>query len=320
MRRGLIRLPWWISLPIALYAFARSVSESFANFCLCALIVLVVVYLLCQPIFIENTYKNSIKNVDKRYVFNNYTIRNNYCTVRYTPDDKITVIDNVSTTQKRDLRTFTVTKANDKTINKTWSQICKVFDEYSSVDSLAAFVGLYVDVNVVLIPTSNKRKDEPKKEDNSIRINASNLGPKIVDMDDVKPDPYSAGTEHARKTDDNFVNLDSVQKSQPVVERKQGDSPLVDFGDALSAGPNKINVNTANAAELAVLPGINIVMAKKIVEFRDTTRMFDSVDDFIANSGVKQHFEAKIKSMIVAEKPSVKKGNDDSDAGRIVDI
>ncbi len=264
--------------------------------------------------------KKAIKYVDKRYVFNDYTIRNGLCTVRYTPDEKIVVMDNAGSSQKRDLRTFTVAKSADKQINKTWSQVCKVFDEYSSLDSLAAFVGLYVDVNIVLIPTTTRRKEEPKKEDKTIKIDASNVGPKFVEMDNIAPDPYSRGTEYSRKTDDNFVNLDSVQKSQPVVEREQEDSPLVDFGDALSVGPNKINVNTANAAELAVLPGINIVMAKKIVEFRDTTRMFDSVDDFIANSGVKQHFEAKIKSMIVAEKPSVKKGNDDSDAGRIVDI
>lgn len=310
----------YLVLPFVIYSMLSRVSVSLANFVLCLVIIAVVVYLLCLPMFAENTYKKAIKYVDKRFVFNDYTIRNDVCSVRYTPDEKIVVMDNAGANRGRDLRTFTVSKSTDKHINKTWSQICKVFDDYSSVDSLAAFVGLYVDVNIVLIPTTTRRKEESKKQNNSIKIDASNVGPKFVEMNDIAPDPYSKGTEHARKTDDSFVNLDNVKKSDPVVERAQADSPLVDLGDALSAGPNKINVNTATASELSILPGINIVMAKKIVEFRDTTRMFESVDDFITNSGVKSHFESKIRSMIVAEQPSVKKSNDDNDAGRIVDI
>lgn len=307
-------------LPFVIYSMLSRISVSLANFVLCVVIIAVVIYLLGMPVYAETAYKKAIKYVDKRFVFNDYTIRNDVCSVHYTPDEKIVVMDNAGVNRGRDLRTFTVSKSADKHINKTWSQICKIFDDYSSVDSLAAFVGLYVDVNIVLIPTTTRKQEKSKKQNNSIKIDASNVGPRFVEMNDIVPDPYSKDTGQARKTADNFVNLDNVKKLEPVVERVQTDSSLADLGDALSVGPNKINVNIATAAELSILPGINIVMAKKIVKFRDTTRMFESVDDFVVNSGVKSHFESKIKSMIIAEKPSVKKSNDDNDEGRIVDI
>ena len=42
-------------------------------------------------------------------------------------------------------------------------------------------------MNIVLIPTTTRRKEEPKKEDKTIKIDASNVGPKFVEMDNIAP-------------------------------------------------------------------------------------------------------------------------------------
>ncbi|MBD5403361.1 helix-hairpin-helix domain-containing protein [bacterium] len=91
------------------------------------------------------------------------------------------------------------------------------------------------------------------------------------------------------------------------------------MSEALDVGPNKIDINTADAAAISILPGINIVGAKKIVEYRDLNGLFKNVDDFIKVSGVKEHFIEKIKTMVFAGKPEVKQNNDE-DYGRIVDF
>jgi DNA uptake protein ComE-like DNA-binding protein len=77
-----------------------------------------------------------------------------------------------------------------------------------------------------------------------------------------------------------------------------------------------------SATELSVLPGINIVKAKKIIEYRDTNGYFQSVDDFLKAAEVKDYFAKKIKTLIDISVPSVNENIEDNDdgGGRIVDF
>ena len=75
---------------------------------------LITIALLALPGYIiytiirDNAYKNSIKYVHKRYVFNQYTLTNDHCTVKYTPDEKLVVTDNINKNTRRKNRTFTI--------------------------------------------------------------------------------------------------------------------------------------------------------------------------------------------------------------------
>ena len=80
------------------------------------------------------------------------------------------------------------------------------------------------------------------------------------------------------------------------------------------------DVNTASAEELATPPGINIVMAKRAVQFRDTKRYFKDKDDFFEISGVKEHFRDKIAQIITVNQPKTKPQTGGGDDERIVDI
>lgn len=80
---------------------------------------------------------------------------------------------------------------------------------------------------------------------------------------------------------------------------------------------NIININEATEAEITALPGINIIMAKKIIKQRDYKGEFKSISDFISFIKVKPHFEKQLRQMVTVEpikKQVVEKGE------RILDI
>jgi len=62
-----------------------------------------------------------------------------------------------------------------------------------------------------------------------------------------------------------------------------------------------ININVATEDEITNLPGVSVIMAKKIIKFRDTNRQFTSVDDFIKTMKIKPHFEQQIRLCLSAE-------------------
>lgn len=266
---------------------------------------------------IERDYKNSIKNVRISFVSGHNTVSNAHCTAKFYPDDKLIVMENIPDFDNKK-RMFTLTVKDKFKVNKCWSNICRVFDDYSNIKSLA----LLLDVpDGYIITLESTAKQPAKTAPKQINIDNSKSGPKFVDMDEICPDPYSKGTGKPRTGGEKFVNIENIKEADKVVERKIEAPKFVEMGDALNAGPNKIDVNTATAADIAILPGINLIMAKKIVEFRDKQGFFTSEEDFLKQANVKEHFVEKIKSLIIIKQPEQTKHNDDDEEqGRIVDL
>lgn len=63
----------------------------------------------------------------------------------------------------------------------------------------------------------------------------------------------------------------------------------------------KININTAFAADLAMLPGIGDVMAERIIEFRDQNGRFKKPEDIMKVKGIGDKKFEKIKDFVVVE-------------------
>lgn len=63
-----------------------------------------------------------------------------------------------------------------------------------------------------------------------------------------------------------------------------------------------IDLNNASDSELSKLPGINIVLAKKIVFQRENEGEYSSFEDFIKRMNIKPHFAKKIKNLVKIEK------------------
>ena len=59
-----------------------------------------------------------------------------------------------------------------------------------------------------------------------------------------------------------------------------------------------ININTASEAELMTLPGIGQSRAKDIINYRVKNGLFESIDDIMKVSGIKEAAFEKIKDLI----------------------
>jgi len=281
---------------IVYFLLATKFSFKVAGVILC-----IILGIISFKIFVRKT-KNEylitgIKSVPKELVFNNNTLTNAHCIVRYFPNKKIVVMDNPIAKERPTLRAFVVDKTNHESITNCWNEICSVYDEYTYLDTLFSFIDkasgrlcimflsqeegkFTVEGMEEFLPTPEKRIKDPviKNKKLAQKIEQSKRGQIIVEFDDLR------------------------QQKIPDKTVKEEPKNVFDMQDLTNC--DKIDINLANAQTISELPGINIIMAKKIVEYRNLNGFFKSKDEFINISGVKEHFKSKISSMITVEKSS----------------
>jgi competence ComEA-like helix-hairpin-helix protein len=270
--------------------------------------------------------RQSISDVPSYYVKGTNTISNTHCTVKYVPDDKIIVMDNVADTRNKK-RMFTKQVQSKYKLNRYWADTCRVFDDMSSVDSLSNFLDVSkMDIVIIDAGVRNSKVEKSKYNPNKkvVNIDSSSVGAKLVDIKNVEPDAFGFAPEsYGKDKPEEFVNMNSLSEQKQTAQSAQNeDSFFVDFSDALHADSKKIAINSVSATELSVLPGINIVKAKKIIEYRDTNGYFKTVDAFLNVAEVKDYFAEKIKGLIDVSIPKEIENNDDDgdNGGRIVDF
>lgn len=96
------------------------------------------------------------------------------------------------------------------------------------------------------------------------------------------------------------INLaDKLADGQKVYIPSEGENAegilSTDSGDVQSV---MININTASEAELMTLPGIGQSRAKDIINYRVKNGLFESIDDIMKVSGIKEAAFEKIKDLI----------------------
>lgn len=72
----------------------------------------------------------------------------------------------------------------------------------------------------------------------------------------------------------------------------------VQYGYGTDNSGGMININTASKEELMTLPGIGETKAESIISFRNENGHFDSIEDIMKISGIKEGAFEKIKSYI----------------------
>ncbi|MGD9252443.1 MAG: ComEA family DNA-binding protein [Holophagae bacterium] len=63
-------------------------------------------------------------------------------------------------------------------------------------------------------------------------------------------------------------------------------------------GPGVVNINTANAEQLQLLPRVGPALASRIMDFREASGPFRSVDEIVAVKGIGERALAKLRPYI----------------------
>lgn len=85
-----------------------------------------------------------------------------------------------------------------------------------------------------------------------------------------------------------------------------------------SGNTTLIDINNASEEEIASLPGVGIILAKKAVNMRKSNNGFNSFEEFSMGLGLKPHIAKRLESQVICT--PVKKQEDNEFSGRIVDI
>lgn len=95
------------------------------------------------------------------------------------------------------------------------------------------------------------------------------------------------------EADDAAVNL-----ARPLSDGEQLHLPAQGESAAESIADGRVNINTADAVALQVLPGIGPALAARIVSWRDENGRFASADDLLAVSGIGDRVLAGLRDLV----------------------
>ena len=93
---------------------------------------------------------------------------------------------------------------------------------------------------------------------------------------------------------DNFDEVQETGTPKPRVEVQNVEEEPVKFNMN-----SRIDINTASAEKIAELPGINIVLAKRIVKYRDLKGGIKNEKELFNEFNIKEHFQKELKGLIV---------------------
>lgn len=106
-----------------------------------------------------------------------------------------------------------------------------------------------------------------------------------------------------------------------ITELKQEEPKNTDDLIKSSVTDSAIDINSCDEEALAELPGINLILAKKAINYRQENNGFASVDDFYRVVDLKPHFIAQIRNKIVCNhNVGETQTTNDSKIGRKLDL
>ena len=100
--------------------------------------------------------------------------------------------------------------------------------------------------------------------------------------------------------DERSVNQAQIlSDGQEIIVYEKGEEiPLNDTASSDPSGSGKININTAGKEDLMELPGIGESRADEIISYRNEHGRFESIEDIMNISGIKEKMFEKIKDYI----------------------
>lgn len=89
-----------------------------------------------------------------------------------------------------------------------------------------------------------------------------------------------------------------IVQSKSDLMQQQTEAPAIDSAVQPQTGSGKININTASSSELQTISGIGQSKAEKIIEYREKSGPFKSIEDLTNISGIGEKTLESIKEYI----------------------
>lgn len=95
-------------------------------------------------------------------------------------------------------------------------------------------------------------------------------------------------------------NFDDIQESGPELNYAKKVSPKIEEEEPIKPKMGRlVDINNASVEQIATLPGINIVLAKRIVKYRDLKGNISSKEEFYKEFKIKEHFQKELNGLVV---------------------
>lgn len=126
--------------------------------------------------------------------------------------------------------------------------------------------------------------------------------------------------------DEKFVSNNT--KSEEILINDEATEQVENVENVENKEGAKLNINSCTENDLAVLPGVSVVAAKRAIEYRNQQNGFLSVEEFYAIADIKPHFVVQLDDLIACEDgivsiPQTQESNNiqkDERKGRILDL
>ena len=107
--------------------------------------------------------------------------------------------------------------------------------------------------------------------------------------------------------------------------REATKKPMCALHDATPPDLIKTDINTATVDEIAQLPGMNLILAKKLVEQRIKVKYFNNIDEIVDLLDLKPHVRKQLLKVVEFSQESSRQRYQhrkvtDSTKGRVVDF
>lgn len=129
-------------------------------------------------------------------------------------------------------------------------------------------------------------------------------GTRLVDLIDaaggLTPEAADDYINQAMKAEDGqkvYIPTQDELKDFSIAEYAAGDNNI----QSDKRADIKVNINSADETELMSLPGIGQAKAKSIIEYRKKNGSFETIDDLMNISGIKEVLFAQIKDLVVVK-------------------
>lgn len=99
--------------------------------------------------------------------------------------------------------------------------------------------------------------------------------------------------------------IEDCRRFKLVVEEKLFEMPVEkDYKESLVVSSSPVDINNCSESELAELPGVSVIMAKKLIKRRKEIGGFNNIEEFFAILKLNSHMQNQLKNLICVGKKS----------------